>query len=79
MERRGKKRGWTVESGRREKRHVAVARMHPERYFETMLRRMAKQINFVVSLAPRHFEAKKFCLDLEALVSGLRASPPRRA
>lgn len=79
MEKRGKKRVWSLERGRPERRHVTVARMHPERYFETLLRKLARQINFVLSLAPRHFEAKRFCLDLEALVSGLRAAPPRRA
>jgi len=75
MDTRGKPRWGSRPVGSR----ATAARMRPERYYETLLREVARKINYIRRLSGRHFEAKKFCMDLEALVKDLTRRPPRRA
>ncbi len=79
MDVRGKSRWGFRKHGRSGRCQATASRMRPERYFETLLREVARKINYIYRLAGRHFEAKKFCLDLEALVKDLFTRPPRRA
>ena len=52
--------------------------MKPERYIERMLRMEARRMNFILLLAHRHFEARKFVLDLTGVLVR-EPAPLRRA
>ena len=52
--------------------------LEPERYTERLLRKEAKRMNFILGMAHRHFEARKFVLDL-ARVLAQEPVPLRRA
>lgn len=77
MEKRGTSRNGPPRRGRTLRRPTGRERMRPGIFFDRLLREVARKINFIYRLSGRHFEAKKFCLELEALRR--RSGPPRRA
>ena len=47
---------------------AAVKVVRPERYMETLLQNISRELDTVVLTAPWHFEARKFLLDLKKLL-----------
>lgn len=78
MERRGKSYGGMPERPRSDSEEVPDT-MAPERYLDVFYQDAARRMNFILLLASRHFEARKFLLDLNAVMSGPSRPPPRRA
>ena len=65
--------------GRRPEPREGSPRMRPEGYFDTFFRDAARRMNFIMLLSARHFEARKFLLDLRRIVGESSRDPPRRA
>jgi hypothetical protein len=75
---RGKKGVWPVEA-RPGRRRETTRGFRPEIYYEKFLQEEVRRLRFIERLSSRHFEAKKFWLDLRAYFMGRSSEPPRRA
>lgn len=77
LDARGKPYGAEEPAARRAPARTPAGEMDPAQYVDRYFRTMARRINFIRRHATRHFEAAKFCLELEALLARRTGSPQR--